>query len=189
MRCFLPLALCAVLAACSPDRSGIEEVFLEQETAPAAADYEAMRAQVYRTLKQEGPGSARGIVLSLLRKRGPGDRTWELLPLLARLHLADGKPQDARLMLNTARIAHRLSLGELQCLGPGDPPLEMSGAPPVMPDGEIGSGQLVGMIMCPGFQKQYPVRARDAHDALFDRKVAAVEALLNTPSDAARKSS
>jgi hypothetical protein len=177
MRRLLLIAALA-LCACQPNRSGIEGVFLEREKSRSNIAYEKLRDEAYRSLRREGPAEALPAFMRAYRTAGAGAQSWELLPVIARLELARHQPAMARRMAVTARLSHRLSLGELSC-APLDAGtfLIADGRPPFGAE-DMGSAALVSMTMCRPEPATRPRRERDGGDALFERKLTAVEALL-----------
>lgn len=176
MRRIVLLAVIA-LCACEPNRAGIEEVFLEQETAASYLAYEQLREQAYRTLRRQGPEAAHSAFMQAYRLQGAGAQSWELLPVIARLEMARHQPVMASRMVAAARLSHRLSRGDLHCATDGTFLTQANGVRPYG-DAEVGSAAMVAMNMCREPAPPYPKREADKGDALFERKLAAMEALL-----------
>lgn len=187
MRRLAALSLLLILAACEgPDRSGVEDVFLEREAAKAPMAYEALRDKAYDTLRKEGPDAALPLFQTAYASPGAEAVSWELLPVIARLKVIGGDRATAATHLRTARLAHRLSLGEVVCKGPNQGVFTHDGNVAYGPE-DLGSALLVSTTMC-ATRDIYPPRSPAQSDALFDRKLAAVETLLSGASEAGKES-
>lgn len=179
-------ALLLAVAACEkPDRSGIEDVFLERETTPGTRAYDAVRDQAYHSLTREGPTAALPLFQMAYKSPGAGNVSFELLPIIARLEVLEGDRATAATHLRTARLAQSVSLGETVCQGSGSGVFKAQEGKfvPAFEPEDLGSALLVSTTLC-ATRDVYPKRPRTGADDLFDRKFAAVETLLAGTSEA-----